>query len=244
MSAVAAGEPVSYAWVGDAEGLYREEIDRAIAAGARRICDVGGGASPALRLARIEKEGLDYVVFDVSGGELQEAPEGYETFEGSILDDAAVAALLERHGPFDLVVTRWAAEHMPDGRHFHANVYRLLAPGGRAVHIFPTLYALPFLVNRLLPDRTSWALLLKAYEGRTKKFPAYYSWCRGPSARQLARLRSVGYEIERYVGFYGHGFYTAVEPVAALHRRIVRWLVGHPVPALTSFAVVVLRRPS
>ncbi len=238
------GDPVAYGWVGDAEGLFREEIDRVLGDGARRVCDVGGGASPAVRLARIEKEDLDYVVFDVSGGELNEAPEGYATFEGSILDDTAVAALLERHGPFDLVVTRWAAEHMPDGRHFHANVYKLLAPGGRAVHIFPTLYALPFVVNRLLPDRASWTLLLTAYQGRTKKFPAYYSWCRGPSARQLARLRSVGYEVEHYVGFFGHGFYRRLGPLAALHKRVVTWLVSHPSPTLTSFAVLVARRPA
>jgi SAM-dependent methyltransferase len=147
-------------------------------------------------------------------------------------------------GTFDLVFSLSTAEHVRDARLFHTNVRRLLRDGGRAVHFFPTLYSLPFVVNRALPERLSEPLLRAVMSGREHdgshgKIPARYEWCRGPSRRQIARLESCGFSIERYCGYFGHVYYRrlGLEPLMA---HASSFLVRHPVPALTAFALVVL----
>jgi Methyltransferase domain len=216
--------------------------------GARRFCDVGGGANPIVSTRKIKQLGLEYVLLDDSAGELEKAPDEYQTFQASMLDPLRISELLQSGGSFDVVTSRWTAEHMPDGRAFHGQVFAMLKPGGAAVHLFPTLYSPPFLVNHLLPDALSSRLLDssggggRVSEGRHPKFPSYYSWCRGPSRRQLARLESVGFTVESYTGFYGHGYYRRVKPLDGLHRRITTLLLAHPLASLTSFALIVLRR--
>jgi SAM-dependent methyltransferase len=234
-------DPVAYAPLASADRQFWSELHRLMDEGAKRFCDVGGGDRPAVQLSRIDELGLDYVVLDISQAELAKAPSGYRLFEGSVLDRERVSELLEG-GRFDVVVSRWTAEHMPDGRLFHETVRDMLRPGGTAVHIFPTLYAPPFVFNRMLDSGFSARLLARAQPSRRSKFPAYYSWCRGPSKRQLRRLTDLGYSVERYVGFFGHNYYRRLKPLDAIHRRFVRWQLGHPHPLMTSFALVVLKR--
>ncbi|HMD52460.1 MAG TPA: methyltransferase domain-containing protein [Solirubrobacteraceae bacterium] len=224
------------------ERQFWSEINAILAGGASRICDVGGGAKPILSLDRIEELGLDYVVLDESEEELDRTPDGYQRFHASILDRAAVARLVEQ-GPFDAVLTRWTAEHVPDGKLFHEEVFTMLRPGGVALHYFPTLYSLPFLVNRLLTPAASESVLYRLFPSRKVKFRPYYSWCRGPTRGQLRRLEALGYSVERYTGYFGHGNYRQVKPLDAVQRALTNWLVEHPQPLLTSFALVVLRRP-
>ena len=163
---------------------------------------------------------------------------------------AGCPSFSRERGAFDVVASRWAAEHMPDGHAFHRQVFETLKPGGAAVHLFPTLYSPVFLANRVLPPALSSALLERGSEGgrsedgRHAKFRSYYSWCRGPSARQMARFRRIGFTIERYIGFFGHGYYRRVKPIDRLHRAMTETLLTHPLASMTSFALVVLRRPS
>jgi SAM-dependent methyltransferase len=190
----------------------------------------------------IRERGLRYVVLDLSREELEKAPADY----------AKIVADIGADGPLDLepqdaVVTRMVAEHMPDPRAFHRNVRSLLREGGIAIHLFPTLYALPFLVNRLLPEAVTDRLLRaldpgRSPEGNRSKFPAYYAWCRGPTAKQIERLEHVGYEIVEYVGFFGDDYLAAIRPFQALQDRLAATLVDHPIPLLTSYAYLVLRR--
>ena len=135
------------------------ELGTLMGQGARRFCDVGGGADPIVSTRKIQQLGLEYVLLDDSAEELEKAPADYQTFQASILDPARISALLESGGDFDVVTSRWTAEHMPDGRAFHEQVFAMLKPGGAAVHLFPTLYSPPFVVNRLLPDSVSSRLL-------------------------------------------------------------------------------------
>jgi hypothetical protein len=235
---------IAYAVVGAAEEDFVGAVHAATDAGARRVADVGGGARPVMRLEGIERRGLDYLVIDASSAELARAPAGYARATASILDGPAIAAVREQHGGFDLVISRWTAEHLRSGRRFHENVLALLEPGGRAVHLFPTLYAPPFLLNRLLPSTLASWLLFSTCPDRSKKFVPYYSWCRGPTASQLRRLESVGYEVERYNGYFGHSFYHRVPPLEAAQKAFNSLMLSHPLPALTSFALVVLRRPA
>ena len=223
---------------------FRAALRRLMDAGAKRFCDIGGGGRPVVKLPELAEHELDYVVFDASQSQLDRTPAGYQLFLGDVLEADSVSRFVREHGSFDAVVTRWTAEHMPDGRRFHEHVYSILRPGGTAVHHFPTLYSLPFVVNRLLSEDISKALHARAAADSANKFPAYYSWCRGPTARQLQRIESLGYSIERYVGYFGHGWYARVPPLHAAHRAAARWLLEHPMPSLTSFALAVLERPA
>jgi 2-polyprenyl-3-methyl-5-hydroxy-6-metoxy-1,4-benzoquinol methylase len=210
----------------------------------QRVCDLGGGANPVLTLEQIEALGLSYEVVDASAEELAKTPAGYKTRQADALDPA----LGRTHGPYDLITSGFVAEHMPDPASFHANVRAALAPGGYAVHAFPTLFEPAFVINRLLPEHTADRILRRVQAGREAegahgKFRAYYRWCRGPTRRQRARLQGAGYEIVEYVGYFGHGYFGPVKPLDWLEQRLSEALERRPIPALTSYACVVLRRP-
>ncbi len=68
------------AWLGfDA---YLEDL--ILRTGAQRLCELGGGANPALFPAFIKKHGLDYTVLDISATELAKADAGYHTIIADI----------------------------------------------------------------------------------------------------------------------------------------------------------------
>jgi uncharacterized UPF0146 family protein len=209
----------------------------------QRILEIGAGRNPALTVDFVQSRGLEYTLLDISSDEMKKAPNSLRKIQADIASDD-----IDGIGEYDLVFSRMLAEHVRDGAVFHRNVYRLLAANGIAFHFFPTLYAPPFLLNRLLPEKVAEILLYGVQPGRREgeghpKFPAQYSWCRGPTKRQIDRLKSLGYNIEEYAGFFGHcGYYKRVRPVEQLHHLFVRWLLCHPVPWLTSFAYVVLSK--
>lgn len=211
--------------------------------GVRSVLEIGGGANPTLPADFVEEEGLEYVVLDVSSDELAKAPDGYTKVHADI-----TSPNLDIEGDYDLIFSRMVAEHVPDGRRFHGNVLRLLADGGIAFHFFPTLYAPPYVVNRLLPERLSERALSllqpgRESEGKHAKFPSYYDWCRGPSQRQIGRFERLGYRVEEYIGFFGHGgYYGKIKPLKRAHERLALALARHPIPWLTSFSYVVLSK--
>lgn len=209
------------------------------------VCELGGGANPAISVQDVLALGLNYTVADIAEGELAKAPDGYKKV---LLDVASRKVPIEN--AFDLIFSKMLAEHVESGAQFHRNVLQMLRPGGMALHFFPTLYAPPFVLNRLIPESWSSRVLStlqkhRAKTGRQGKFPAYYSWCRGPTTKQIRRFTSLGYEIVRYHGYFGHdGYYRRLPVAGRLHRGIARFLVRHPRAELTSFAVVLLRKPS
>jgi 2-polyprenyl-3-methyl-5-hydroxy-6-metoxy-1,4-benzoquinol methylase len=202
---------------------------------AKAILDVGGGRYPAIPLE--ELNGAEYTVIDVSSEELSSTPAGYK----KVLGDICTAKLEQK---YDLVISKCVAEHVPDGEAFHRNIFRALVPGGVAWHFFPTLYCTPFVTNRLLPERlTNWILGLMYPHRKTWKFPAYYSWCRGPSIRQIERLEGIGYQIVDYTAIFGHNYWDFCPPLAKLNQQLASYLVRHPRPFFTAFSMITLRKP-
>lgn len=223
---------------------YESTIVRLIReSGAKRICDVGGGANPVLPLETVRELDLEYTVLDISAEELEKAPSDYLKLVADIT--AAEPPAIEA---FDLVFSKMLAEHVRDAERFHRNVNAMLKPGGLAFHFFPTLYAFPFLLNVLIPESFTGWLLRKVMphrtpEGKHAKFPAHYRWCRGPMAGQLRRLRSTGFEVAEYHSFYGHdGYYKRLGPLLALHSGQASLLRRMRSKVFTSFAYVVLRK--
>jgi SAM-dependent methyltransferase len=225
-------------WLG-----YREFVAKLIEEHqAIRVCEIGGGANPLLPMEFIKQKGIDYSVMDISGTELEKADAGYDKI---VADAGSPAFAVDRR--FDLVFSRMLIEHIRDAEQFHRNIMSILAPGGLAVHFFPTLFTLPYLINYLIPERLSQRLLQlfaprDAYQNA--KFPAYYRWCRGPVAGQINRFRNIGYEVLEFRGFFGHhGYYEKLGFMKRLHDAKTRYLLEKPNPSFTSYAYVVLKKP-
>lgn len=207
----------------------------------KKICDVGGGANPVLPLQFINENKLDCTVLDISRVELEKAPQGYKKLVQDI--EANDFVLSEQ---FDFIITKMMAEHLKNGKLFHENIFTLLKPAGIAVHYFPTLFALPFLINKLIPEWLS-SFLLNIFLPRDRyqlaKFPAYYSWCYGPTPSMLTMLGEIGYEVLEYRAFMGNKYYGKIPVIGNIHKNYSRYLAQHPSPYLTSFAQVVIRKP-
>ncbi|MBA3921664.1 MAG: methyltransferase domain-containing protein [Nostocaceae cyanobacterium] len=204
-------------------------------------CELGAGANPYLPLDFIESHGLEYTILDISAEELQKAPDGYHKLQADITDSKL--NLSER---YDLVFSMQLAEHVISGLNFHQNIQKILHQGGYSFHLFPTLYAIPFMMNRYFPqDLSTWILLLndpsRIKEGNRGKFPAYYSWCQGPTEKQMNNFETLGFEIEEYVGFFGHDYYLNFPPLKALSEVVADKLLKKPIPQLTTYAYVLLR---
>jgi SAM-dependent methyltransferase len=232
---------------GPADGAWKQfdrRVEELTTRPGTRVCDLGGGATPVLPPSIVESRQLDYTLVDISSDELAKAPDGYRKVLADLTDSSPPV-----EGHHDVIVSRFLAEHLPNPRAFHENVLRMLAPGGRALHFFSTLYSLPFLVNRVLPENVSHWLVKQAQPDRevhpqAGKWPAYYRWCRGPTPAQIERFERVGFEVEWYAGFFGtRRYYTRWRPLERFDMWLTDRLVEHPIPLYTSFAQLLLRRP-
>lgn len=209
--------------------------------GFKRIIEIGGGANPTLSPEFVSSCGIEYTLLDISQAELDKAPADYM----KVCADICADDFLPKE-QYDFAFSRMLAEHVPNGEKFHRNIHSILHDGGYAFHFFPTLFAPPFVVNALLPEAAAEKLLHLVQPGRERsgnlgKFPAHYSWCRGPLRSSISRFEQLGYEVDEYLGFYGHGAYYQKIPVLKnIHVWLSAALSRHPIPALTSFAQVVL----
>jgi SAM-dependent methyltransferase len=212
--------------------------------GLRRLCEVGGGRNPLLTLSEVRELGLSYTVNDISAGELQLVPDGFDTV---CFDIAGDPAELPTERSFDLVFSRMVFEHVRDVSKAWSNLHRLLAPGGVALAFIPTLYALPFMANRLIPEWLSGGIVDRLYphrdrHGAAPKFEAYYDHCVGREARVLAMLEGIGFAEGAVAPFWGHDYYRGLPLVQDFHAKLSAWARRHDVRLLTSYAYVLARR--
>ena len=208
--------------------------------GHREVCDIGGGRTPLLWPREVEELGVRYTLLDVSADELARAPDGHET----LCMDVTAALDPANEERFDLIFSKFVAEHVPDGDAMHRNILRMLRPGGHAFHLFPTLYHPAFVVNRLLPMHLTDRLRNAMSGARYPKFPAVYSMCRGPSPDRVRAYSDMGYEVVEYTGFYGTPYLRRVPVVSRVDEAANAWLARRRVPSLTSYAYLLLRRPA
>ncbi|MHC1560622.1 class I SAM-dependent methyltransferase [Actinomycetospora sp. C-140] len=206
-----------HAWSG-----YKEMILRAASSyDAPRMLEVGGGRSPSLTEDQVRRLGADYTVNDIDREELSLAPKWTSQLLGDIADPGLTARseALER---YDLIFSHMVFEHVTSPASGYRNVARMLAPGGLLINFIPTLFALPFVVNRLLPERASHEILRRAFPKRdlrsAPKFPAYYRWCNTlePTCR---KIEAQGFKEVSIVPFYGHDYYRKFQPLQALEEK-------------------------
>lgn len=202
------------------------------------VCELGGGRRPALSRAEVDRRGVRYVLLDADADELAAAPDWCDTIRA----DAASSdfAIEDR---FDFAFSRMLAEHVTDGRRFHANVHRALRPGGVAFHFFPTMFTVPFVVNKLLPEVATRRILQRAQPRGLAKFPAHYRWTWGPTQGQLRRIESVGLEVLAYVGGFGHHYYRRIPPLDRAMQRVWELARERELYHVASYAYLVVRKP-
>ncbi len=208
------------------------------------VLEIGSGANPTIKpdfLATFP--GMVYTTNDIDSDELAKADGNYQTL---LQDFSKPNLVLDKQ--YDLIFSKMVNEHVKSGRHYYENIFNALRPGGRTFHLFSTLYALPFVANRLLPEWIG-SRLLATFNPRDEyhlaKFRAYYSWSRGPSRSMIKKFESLGYEVVRYHGYFGHPYYK--KRLSLLHKLEVakaNFLVKRPVNCLTSYAFLELRRPN
>jgi len=239
--------PVAQVSYKDVEELWRSYpelvLELARRYGVSDVAELGGGANP--KVANADEWGFvnHRVVIDISANELAKASSDVETRVADLSQPIA-----DGLSSYDLVFSSMLCEHLSDPRTFHQNCFNLLRPGGLSVHFFPTLFAFPFVVNKLIPERFAYAVLRKIHKerlehGKHDKFPAYYRWTTGPTRRAVKRFESVGFEVKEFYASFGHNYYYQIPPLHASESAKSKFLLRHPVPALTSYAVVVLRKP-
>lgn len=186
-----------------------------------RLLEVGGGRSPMFTEAEIETLNGTYTVNDIDASELSLAPQWVERLLGDIADPS-LSEVTELHGTFDLVFSLMVFEHVERPEQAYKNVAKFLASGGVVVNFIPTLYALPFVVNRLLPERLTAPILRFFFPKRNPdeipKFPAYYRWCTTTSKTER-KLDSVGFRNSTIVPFYGHRYYQRIPGLRSVARR-------------------------
>jgi SAM-dependent methyltransferase len=138
-------------------------------------------------------------------------------------------------------------EHIPDVEAAWRNVHKLLKPGGVALAFFPTLYALPVLINHLIPERLSRALLFKLRSergdnGGDPKFPACYDWCFGSERKLAPMLRRAGFSDFVVQPFWGYGYLDRIPVLRMIDHSFNRAAAKLGIKALTSYAWVLARK--
>jgi hypothetical protein len=219
----------------------------------RDICEIGGGRSPLFSPSDVEALGGRFTVLDIAPSELERAPASFTKVVADI--GAPLTGTELAPSSYDFMFSKFVAEHVRHGKQMHSNVFELLRPGGLAFHFFPTLYHPAFVANVLLPATLSRRVLFSAIRRSERdskfapreadsKFPAYYSWCRGPSRAMRTAISSIGFEIVHFKAFYGTSYLKNVPLLSSAeewfsHTTERRQLIG-----LSSYAYLVVRRPS
>ena len=207
----------------------------------KSVCEIGAGANPTLDINQVQEKNLSYSICDISEDELAKAPSIYHKVIADVCDP-----LMNKSPKYNLVFSMMLAEHLPDAYSFHKNMFDILESGGYALHFFPNLYTLPFFINRITPQAVS-AHLLNIFAPRDpvkkRKFPAYYHWCFGPTNRQIKKLTDIGYQIVKYIGFFGHDYYGDLPVISQLETLKTTLLLKYPNPLFTSYSLMLLQKP-
>jgi SAM-dependent methyltransferase len=209
----------------------------------KRLCEIGGGRSPLFTAAEMRDMGCTLTVNDISQRELDHGPGGYDTLCLDIASDIGKA----RPGQFDLMFSQMVFEHVRDMKQAWRNVHTLLAPGGVALAFFPTLYALPFVINKLLPETVTGPLVRAIYphrsnDGNAPKFPAYYDYCFGDGRILKPMLDEIGFSEHLVLPFWGHEYFKRIPVVREIDYAFNKLAAKRHWSQFTTYAYVMVRK--
>lgn len=212
--------------------------------GLRHMLEIGGGRDPAF-LALAPENGLHLTVNDISAEELARLPAGTAKAVFDVAGDLSRRG--ELHGAFELIASRMVFEHIEDVEKAWENTALMLAPGGVAMAFFPTLYAWPFVLNKLIPDRLAKRIVEAIFphrrsDGDYPVFPAHYDWCIGSERRLRAMLEPKGFSDIHIQPFWGHHYLDAVPGLREAETGFNHLAARRDWRFFTTYAYVIVRK--
>jgi SAM-dependent methyltransferase len=211
---------------------------------ARRMLEIGAGRCPLFGIDELRSIDAELTVNDISVDELAHLPPGYRQACFDIAGDVDETQI----GTIDLAFSRMVFEHVEDAHKAWSNVHAMLAPGGVALAFVPTLFALPFVTNFLLPDHLGERIAHLLDHARTDEeqpvFPARYNWCFTLDAPMRRRLAGIGFAEVVIVPFYGHRYYQRFPVIRDLHRGFTALARTLDLRLLSTYAYIIVRKKS
>ncbi|WOJ95028.1 class I SAM-dependent methyltransferase [Congregibacter variabilis] len=188
------------------------------------LLDVGGGfLMPAAR-SRQYMQSCEVIGFDISAAALRKNHD----IDFGICADACKSWPLADES-VDIVVSRSLIEHLHDTETFARECYRVLKPGGIAIHVLPGKNSPFSILNRLLPNKVSKHLLNWAFPHRKSElgFPAYYQNCAYPAITQLFERHHFQLEVVR-LRYFQSSYFMVFFPVFVLSALydLLLWRLG------------------
>ena len=207
-----------------------------------RHLEIGGGRDPLFLPDEARAHGFDITLNDISAHELSLAPASYAKIECDIASPGGAAILGE--GRYDIAYCRMVMEHVPDVAAMWRNIGAVLAPGGVALSFFPTLYAPPYLLNRIIPESVSRRLLEAVFPDRKQhgdnpKFPAYYDYCFSDERKIVPMLQAAGFSDVLVLPFWGYSYFWKFPGIKQIDAAFNRIAQKHGWRAVSSFAYVI-----
>lgn len=207
--------------------------------GARSLLEIGGGRSPLFTGDEVNDLGLTYTVNDISADELERAPAyvSKQCFD--------IAGKVPTQATYNLIFSKMVFEHVANAGDAYRNLHKLLSPGGVVLNFHPTLYSIPFILNKLLPE--SIALMLMEYihpaigAKTARKFPAYYSYCYA-TEKSTQMLKSVGFEEILIIPFYGTNYFAKFPMLSSLDNWFNEVMKRHDYRLFASYAFTLARK--
>ena len=208
----------------------------------RRVMEIGGTTSRSTGDKAMPDYVESFTISDISADELAHVSDEFRTLQ---IDACGDVSHVDQK--FDLIMSKFCGEHMPDGKQFHKNMHHLLADGGVAVHLVPTLFASPFLINWLLPESLTRKVVQLLQPQRFKqqntgKFPAYYSLCRGSTGYMRKALADVGFSNIEVHAYYGHHYYDKLFGLRQLDNWFSSLCAKRCWSFYSSYAIIVTRK--
>ncbi len=200
----------------------------------KTVLEIGAGRQPLFSPEELVQYEINYVGNDISQVELDAMPLAVPKYVFDASKDVP-ADCLDR---FDFIFSKMVQEHIEGTPRYYQNLAKMLKHGGVALNFHPVLYAFPFVINRLMPERLSDPLLYALRTDRTRmrnpKFPALYDHC-VISRKVRDNLKGQDFSEVVQIPFYGHGYYKSLPMIRNIHRRITDFIRSKGVTVMASF---------
>ena len=205
----------------------------------RRLLEIGAGRRPLLTPEEIKERNIRYTANDIIQNELDLIPFPVE----KVAFDSCGTIPPEYTGCFDVICSKMVQEHVSNGEIFYSNILRLLSNGGVALNFHPTLYSLPFLINRAFPEHLT-RMVLRFFKpernGRKiPKFPARYELCYS-TATTASIISRIGFSAVHIIPFYHHEYFAGIPGLRPLDDALSAWAYRRNVRTLSSYAYTVV----
>lgn len=197
------------------------------------IVDLGGGRYCPFAAEVDRSQGTRIIAVDIAQTEL----DANETVDEVRVADVA-AGLPFADGEVSLLVSRTLLEHVKGVPAAIGHIGRVVAPGGRTIHLIPCRNALFALAARAIPWRVAKPvvdLLVPSAKG-VIEFEPYYDSCEPQTLERL--FREVGFSrVQVQVCWSQADYFQAFFPVflivwvyqALLRRLGIRWLAAYAI---------------